>query len=133
MTVATQELDQLVRREHANPHSILGAHASNGGVAIRALRPAACAVTAQLDDGTSAELQQIHAGGVFEGQIDGAELPLRYELEVDYGTAGTYTIDDPYAFSPTIGELDLHLIREGRHEQIYDKLGAHIREHEGVT
>jgi 1,4-alpha-glucan branching enzyme len=133
MTVATQELDQLVRREHANPHSILGAHASNGGVAIRALRPAACAVTAQLDDGTSAELQQIHAGGVFEGQIDGAELPLRYELEVDYGTAGTYTIEDPYAFSPTIGELDLHLIREGRHEQIYDKLGAHIREHEGVT
>ncbi len=26
MTVATSELDALVRREHPNPHSVLGAH-----------------------------------------------------------------------------------------------------------
>src|SRR5436305_839194 len=133
MSVATQELDQLVRREHANPHGVLGAHASNGGVVIRALRPAACAVTVHQDDGSTAELEQIHAGGVFEGQLDGAELPLHYELEVDYGTAGTYTIEDPYAFTPTLGELDVHLISEGRHEQVYDKLGSHVVEHQGVT
>jgi 1,4-alpha-glucan branching enzyme len=128
MSVATQELDQLVRREHTNPHGVLGAHASNGGVVIRALRPAACAVTVRQDDGSTAELEQIHAGGVFEGQLDGAELPLHYELEVDYGTAGTYTIEDPYAFTPTLGELDVHLISEGRHEQVYDKLGSHVVE-----
>jgi 1,4-alpha-glucan branching enzyme len=133
MSVATQELDQLVRREHANPHGVLGAHASNGGVVIRALRPAACAITVRQDDGSTAELEQIHAGGVFEGQLDGAELPVHYELEVDYGTAGTYTIEDPYAFTPTLGELDVHLISEGRHEQVYDKLGSHVVEHQGVT
>jgi 1,4-alpha-glucan branching enzyme len=128
MTVATQELDQLVRREHANPHGVLGAHATHDGVTVRVLRPAACGVTVHLDDGTSADLEQIHAGGVFAGEIDGAELPLHYQLEIDYGTPGSYTIEDPYAFAPTLGELDLHLIGEGRHEQLYDKLGAHIRE-----
>ena len=45
----------------------------------------------------------------------------------------TFTIDDPYSFLPTLGELDLHLIAEGRHEELYDRLGAHVREHEGVT
>jgi 1,4-alpha-glucan branching enzyme len=31
-----------------------------------------------------------------------------------------------------IGELDLHLIGEGRHEQLWQKLGAHVREQDGV-
>ncbi len=40
---------------------------------------------------------------------------------------------DPYAFPPTVGELDLHLAGEGRHEEIYGRLGAHVRELEGVA
>jgi 1,4-alpha-glucan branching enzyme len=133
VSVTTDQLDALVRREHADPHSVLGAHPQNGGVVIRALRPAACGITAETDDGTSVELEQIHPGGVFEGTVEGAELPLRYRLRVDYGAAGTYTVEDPYAFLPTIGELDLHLIGEGRHEELYEKLGAHVREHQGAT
>lgn len=35
-------------------------------------------------------------------------------------------------FSPTLGEVDLYLFGEGRHEQIYEKLGAHVITHEGV-
>src|SRR5947209_11163507 len=131
-TVATSELDALVRRVHSNPHEVLGAHPRDGGVVFRALRPAACAITVHLDDGQTVELEQIHAGGVFEGVADSAELPLHYRLEIDYGDAGTFTIEDPYAFTPTIGELDLYLIGEGRHEQIYGKLGSHPMEHEGV-
>ena len=131
-TVATKQLDALVRREHFDPHSILGAHPTDEGVVIRALRPAAREVKAQLSDGEAVELERIHPGGVFEGVVSGAELPLRYRLEVDYGTAGTFTVDDPYAFTPTLGELDLHLIGEGRHEHIYEQLGAHVREHQGV-
>ena len=125
--VATTELDALIRREHTNPHAVLGPHPSDGGVVIRALRPAARAITAQLDDESAVELELIHPGGVFEGVAEGAELPLRYRLEIDYGDAGRFTIEDPYAFGPTIGELDLRLIAEGRHEQIYEKLGAHVR------
>jgi 1,4-alpha-glucan branching enzyme len=132
MTVATRELDALVRREHPNPHTVLGAHRDDGGVVVRVLRPAASGVVVHLEDGTAVELEQIHAGGVFEGLIEGVEPPLRYRLEVDYGPAGNFTIEDPYAFTPTIGELDLHLIGEGRHGQLYEKLGSHVREHQGV-
>jgi 1,4-alpha-glucan branching enzyme len=129
--VADQELDALVRREHRDPHSVLGAHAADGAVVVRVLRPAAGSVTVLTDGGSSTELQPIHPGGVFEGVIPGAGLPLRYKLDVDYGAAGRFELEDPYSFSPTLGELDLHLIGEGRHEEIYERLGAHVREHEG--
>jgi len=131
-TIATEELDALVRREHSNPHAVLGAHASADGIVIRVLRPAAVHVTALLEDGNTVELEQIHAGGVFEGVAEGERMPLRYQLEVDYGSAGRFTLDDPYRFAPTVGELDLHLIGEGRHEQLYERLGAHVLEHQGV-
>ena len=130
--VATAQLDAIVRREHGDPHSILGGHPDGDGVVIRAYRPAARAVTAQFDDGRDVELEAIHPGGVFEGAVLGAELPLRYRFEVDYGESGSFTIEDPYRFSPTIGDLDLHLIGQGRHEELYEKLGSHLMEHEGV-
>ena len=128
MSVATQQLDALVRREHHDPHTVLGPHPAAGGAVVRVLRPAAGSVSVILDDGTVVELEQIHPGGVFEGYIDGVQVPFHYRVEIDYGPAGHFTIDDPYAFGPTLGELDLHLISEGRHEQLYDKLGAHTRE-----
>jgi 1,4-alpha-glucan branching enzyme len=130
--VATAELDAIVRREHGDPHSILGAHPVDGGVAIRVFRPAARGVTARLADGTAVPLEEIHPGGVFEAIVAGAELPIDYELVLDYGEGGRFTIDDPYRFPPTIGDLDLHLMGEGRHEELYEKLGSHVVDHEGV-
>jgi len=35
------------------------------------------------------------------------------------------------SFSPTLGDLDLHLFGEGKHERIYEKLGAHVVAHQG--
>ena len=58
------------------------------------------------------------------------QQPGDYRLEVAYPTArrhDTYTVDDPYRFLPTLGEIDLHLISEGRHEQLWEVLGAHVR------
>jgi len=34
-------------------------------------------------------------------------------------------------FAPTLGDIDLHLFGEGRHERAYEKLGAHVITHEG--
>ena len=95
---AAADLDRIVRREHADPHSLLGAHAHDGGVVVRAFRPAAAAVTAPSGEGRPGRRSsRCTPGGVFEGLIDGAKLPLRYQLEVDYGESGTFTIDDPYS------------------------------------
>ena len=131
--MTTEDLDRLARREHPDPHHVLGAHPSDGGVVVRAFRPAAEKVVARVDGGEPVQLEQSHPAGVFEGQVDGAELPLRYELEVSYPDGNTFTLLDPYSFPPTVGELDVHLAGEGRHEEIYERLGAHVRELEGVT
>src|SRR3989440_902676 len=37
----------------------------------------------------------------------------------------------PNEFCPTLGEMDLHLFGEGKHERIYEKLGAHVITHKG--
>jgi 1,4-alpha-glucan branching enzyme len=134
MTIAAApDLERLVRREHASPHTILGAHPVEDGIVVRALRPNASAVRAVPDGGEPVTLESVHPGGVFEGVVEGAERPLRYHLEVDYPDAGTVEAEDPYRFPPTIGELDLHLIGEGRHEELWDRLGAHVRELDGVS
>jgi 1,4-alpha-glucan branching enzyme len=131
VTVA-RDAERLAARDHPEPHSVLGAHLEDGGVAIRVFRPAAERVRARLSDSREVELEPRFVAGFFEGVVEDADLPLRYELEVTYAD-GTYTVHDPYAFLPTLGELDLHLAGEGRHEKLYERLGAHLREVDDLT
>ncbi len=130
--MAKESVQALLSGRLADPHAILGAHLAPGGVVIRAWRPGATALSAELADGSTVELARIHADGVFEGTVPGAEMPLGYRLQIDYGADGSLTIEDPYTFLPTLGELDLHLIAEGRHEQLYERLGARVIEHQGA-
>ena len=134
MIATTDQLGALLSRNLADPHAILGAHPTRDGVVIRALRPGARGVVVVVTGAGERKqpLQRIDEAGVFEGVIEGVESPLRYELEVDYGRGTTLTQADPYSFAPTLGDLDLHLIGEGRHERLYELLGAHVREHEDV-
>jgi 1,4-alpha-glucan branching enzyme len=109
----------------ANPHGVLGAHEADGGVVVRAYRPEAEGVRVQ-PAGIDAELKD--PAGLWEALLPGAKLPLDYELEVAYPDGSTFTVRDPYAFLPTLGDFDQHLAMEGRHEELYEKLGAHVRE-----
>jgi 1,4-alpha-glucan branching enzyme len=54
--------------------------------------------------------------------------PGDYLLEISYPGC-VQTVDDPYRWLPTVGELDQHLIREGRHERLWEVLGAHRRQY----
>jgi 1,4-alpha-glucan branching enzyme len=124
--------EQLAARRASDPHAFLGAHPDpKGGVVVRAYRPAAEAVRVLTPDGRATQLEPT-GSGVFEGALRDAALPLDYELEVDYGEDGSYTIGDPYHFAPTLGDIDLHLVGEGRHEELYARLGTHVIEHQGV-
>ena len=127
------EVEQLVAGRLADPHHLLGAHPHDGGVVVRAWRPEAQAVVAKPENAPPVELELRHPAGLFEGVVPDADAPLSYELEVSYPDGKTFTLRDPYAFPPTLGELDLHLAGEGRHERIYERLGAHLRDSEGVT
>src|SRR5262245_38188086 len=126
------EADRLLARQHAQPHDFLGAHPDGDDVIVRAFRPAAAGVSALVDGGASVPLEQVHPGGVFEGRLKGVQLPAHYRYAVDYGDSGTVTIEDPYRFLPTVGELDLYLAGEGSHEELWQRLGAHVGEIDGV-
>ena len=132
MSAIASDAERLAARAHASPHDVLGAHEAPDGVVVRAFRPSAKSVRVLRAKGEPAELELVHPAGLFEGTIRGAKLPLRYELEIAYAE-GTFRLHDPYAFLPTLGELDLYLAGEGRHEEIYNRLGAHEREIDGVA
>jgi len=131
MTLA-QQLDRIVAREHHDPHAVLGAHATRGGVVVRAYRPGAERVVALPEGREPVRLRRVHASGVFAGMVAGASAPLRYEVEVTYPGGATTRARDAYAFPPTLGELDLHLAAEGRHEELYERLGGHMCRLDGV-
>ncbi|GAB3208015.1 1,4-alpha-glucan branching protein GlgB [Marinactinospora thermotolerans] len=124
--LSTDEIDRLVAGHHHDPHSVLGAHPGPDGVVIRALRPMALSVHAVLPDGDRIELTHLHAG-VFAATLPGGEVG-DYRLAVRYEPEGEEILtDDPYRHLPTLGEFDLHLIGEGRHEELWRVLGAHTR------
>jgi len=119
----------LVEGSHPRPHDTLGQHAVEGGFVIRAVRPLAWTVTAVQADGTRIKLAHV-AQGLWQAYAAGPGQA--YTLETTYDNGAPWATDDPYRFVSSVGELDLYLWGEGRHEQIWKVLGAHYRPHEGI-
>ncbi|MFI7589600.1 1,4-alpha-glucan branching protein GlgB [Spongisporangium articulatum] len=114
---------------HHDPHGVLGAHPHDGGVTVRTFRPLASSVQVRLEDGSLHPLTH-EQDGVWVGVLSQPSV-ADYRLDVEYADVGTSTVDDPYRFLPSLGEVDLHLIGEGRHEQLWTVLGAHVRTYPG--
>jgi 1,4-alpha-glucan branching enzyme len=122
-------LDRLLSGEEHDPHAIFGAHPTGSVTVVRTLRPHADEVTVLAGEARH-PMCKIHSRGVFAVAVPGTVGD--YRLEVRYGP-DTHIVDDPYRWLPTIGELDLHLIGEGRHERLWEVLGAHPRSFETPT
>ncbi len=160
--VSLGEIDRIVAGTHHDPHSVLGAHPAathpaathpaathpaathsaathagpDGGVIVRALRPLAKSVAVVLPDGTRFPMDHVHEG-VFAVTLPAQKVP-DYRLAVSYpgpdgGTLPETLTDDPYRHLPTLGEVDLYLIGEGRHEQLWEVLGAHVHRPDGTA
>lgn len=125
--VPQDELAQIARGEHGHPHAVLGPHPYDGGVTLRVLRPLAERVVARGTFG-DVELEHEH-DGVWAGVLPVAEVP-DYRLVVAYGGVDGPEQDDAFRFLPTLGEIDLHLINEGRHENLWQVLGARVHHYE---
>ena len=129
--ISRAEIESLVAGTHYDPHSILGGHPGRDGVTIRALRPLAEAVALVLPDGSRVPMHHVHEG-VFSVTIPGTSVP-DYRVAVTYPGLPESVTDDPYRHLPTLGEIDLHLIAEGRHEALWTVLGARVRPETGGT
>ncbi len=120
--VAYHEIERIVEGRHHDPHSLLGAHVHNGHVVFRVIKPFAISAVIVGED-FRLPLTHEHRG-VWVGALEADSIP-DYRVESRYGD-DIYLNDDPYRFLPNIGELDLHLVREGRHEQLTNALGANV-------
>ncbi|HEX3490059.1 MAG TPA: 1,4-alpha-glucan branching protein GlgB [Streptosporangiaceae bacterium] len=132
--VSRETIDAIVAGVHHDPHSVLGAHQGPGGITIRALRPLARSVAVVLPDGRRVPMTHVHEG-VFSARLPGpadGEVP-DYRLAVTYADGPETIGDDPYRHLPTLGEMDLYLIAEGRHEELWRVLGAHVRGQAGTA
>jgi 1,4-alpha-glucan branching enzyme len=128
--VSLGDRERLLDGTHHDPHGVLGAHPVPGGVAFRAFRPYALAVTV-VTDNLRAELHD-DGDGFFSGLLPLRAVPASYRLVVGYEGTVLET-EDAYRFLPALGEFDLHLLGEGRHEQLWRALGAEPMVHQGVT
>ncbi len=124
-------LDALLEGTHGDPFALLGVHGGPAGTFARAILPGALAAEAFTLDGKSlGPIARIDPRGLFEGLLLGDPQPVRYRCE---DANHTWIQTDPYSFGPVLGPVDDLLIAQGAHFRLFDKLGAHLIEHEGVA
>jgi hypothetical protein len=127
------EVRALMRAEHGDPFAVLGPHETREGLLVRALMPGAQSV-AVMHSRTGwplAMLTRQEDSDVFSGLVPAAEARLGYSFQVDWGTHSS-RLQDPYRFPFVLGDTDVWLLAEGTHLRPWERLGAHLREMDGV-
>ena len=137
MSIPPEQIDRIVGNQHQDPFEVLGPHPiyqndQVTGWVVRTYQPSAQAVSLFCpDDRQEYPMHSVHNPHFFECTIALPELKnYQFRLLENGHERVTY---DPYGFrSPKLTEFDLHLFAEGNHHRIYEKLGAHLSEVEGV-
>ncbi len=126
-----QQVEAIVKGQHADPFSVLGLQQAGGTWVLRAFVPHAERVSAFTRDGRPlGELTRRHEDGFFEGRVEiDQRQPIRYRAA---NSGGEWDVFDPYSFGPVLGPMDDYYINEGTHLRLFDKLGAHAMTFEGV-
>jgi 1,4-alpha-glucan branching enzyme len=125
------DIAAIVEARHGDPFALLGPHDTQAGTVIRALVPGAQTVEVETPEGvTVAPLERIHPDGFFEG-LTPLSPRAPYRLAASNAEA-VWRFADPYSFPPVLGPLDDHLLVEGAHQRLYERLGAQLVTHEGV-
>ena len=110
-------------------------HLMEDGVVVRALLPQARAVAVMALDagGPVVPLRRLGRTDIFEGLMGDVTEMFPYELAIEWESGEQWRTRDPYSFEPTVGEQDLYLFGQGDERRIYNKLGAHPLELNGVN
>ncbi|WP_183474988.1 1,4-alpha-glucan branching protein GlgB [Limimaricola variabilis] len=127
-------IEAIIRGRMGDPFELLGPHRdADGTMTLTVFAPDAAKVIAVTPEGDDlAPLERVNPEGVFWGKLpEGFEFGTPYRLRMKAG-AHEWERDDPYRFTPVLGEMDEYLVAEGRHEEIWKRLGAHPISHEGV-
>ena len=124
--------DELVNCKINAPKQLLGCHEYEGGQVITAFRPDAISVEVRSKNGKNADfMEKINDRGFFGIYFPKGKY-TKYNYRVTYGDGTVIDIEDPYRFGEQITSMDCHLFGEGKHYEIYEKLGAHPMTIDGV-
>lgn len=126
------DIDKILKADQHDPFAVLGMHTevsdSQKTIVVRTYQPNARRVSV-IESATGdviSELECVRPQGFFMGPMEDKTEPFRYRLSIlPHDSAEEYQIEDPYRFGPILGQLDLHLLTEGTHLRIFEKLGAH--------
>ncbi len=121
--------EAIVSGRHADPFNYLGLHFEDDAPVVRVFLPDAATVKVIDDTGRVSELPRIHEAGLFAGRV--ASGDQHYRLQARYGDREV-EMEDVYRFPPILSDLDLYLLGEGTHLELYNRLGAHPMRHDGV-
>ncbi len=130
-------IDAVLAGHHGDPFAILGMHGgsgSGGPLSVRVFWPGA-EIAEVIDAGTGeavASLERLRPDGFFAGPIPRRRKPFAYRLRLTRGR-DRWEAEDPYRFPPLLGDLDMHLMREGTHRRLFERLGAHPTVVDGVA
>jgi len=130
----TSNAYEVIEARGQDPFAYLGRHeAAKGGVVVRAFKPRAEKMWI-IEAGKKAKVMfRIEGTDLFEVELPKASFESVYSFKIENSDGHSWEEEDPYRFSPLLGELDQHLIAEGNHFEKYKILGAHVREHDGVS
>ncbi|WP_300766914.1 1,4-alpha-glucan branching protein GlgB [uncultured Bifidobacterium sp.] len=127
-------LDSVSNGTYYAPHSVLGGHLTQDEkegryTTIRVLRSLATKVRIITPAGSYPASHEHN--GVFVALVpslrSGHEWSVPdYRVEATYPSGQTVVEDDPYRYLPTLGDLDVYLFGEGRHERLWEALGARV-------
>ena len=120
------EIESICNASHGDPFSVLGPHTSSKHrIRVACFLPSAVQVMVTHQNGTPpTALTQRHSAGFFEGTVPMA-LGDAYQLDVQWASGLSSTLDDPYRFPVVLGEMDVWLLGEGTHLRPFEVLGAH--------
>lgn len=137
-TVPIQDIKALCGAYLSTPFDVLGIHPiefqNNPAFAVRAFLPHAKSVSVRIaGEKADVPMVQYHQDGFFEAVITNHEKIEKYTLIVTGPNNDVTEIEDPYRFPPVITETDMYLFGEGTNYRIFNRLGAHLCELEGVS
>ena len=131
-TVPSGTIDAIVHGYHGDPFSVFGPHTIENGIVIRVFLPRAREVHVLWSDQSLTQpMVRIHDAGFYELLVWDSSLPTDYRFQVITHENETVILEDPYNFPTQISDFDQHLMIEGNHFEMYEKMGAHVMEING--
>lgn len=125
--LSKEEMEAVINGDHGNVFAVLGIHKNKGSkeVFIRAYQPHTKSVEViDYQNNSLGLMEQLDPRGFYQIELGKIEN-FAYKFRIINDMGCTYEAEDVYRFPSILGDMDVYLLAEGNHLQMYKKLGAH--------